>query len=432
MDKITDKIKVMVVGCGDRTTVYAKEGCKNLQSMEVVAAVDPDEVRLKYMRDEFGVPESTCFKTIEQALSKGKLADCVINGTMDKLHVQTTLPFLEQGYDVLLEKPLTNNEKELNLLKEVAEKHGCKLLVCHVLRYTPFYRKIKEIILSGEIGRVVNISTTERVGVFHSSVAFIRGKWNKESTCGSSLLLAKCCHDIDLICWLNNSTVPDEIYSTGGRNFITEENAPKGAGTRCLVDCPEEVRKNCIFDVQSMYLDNCMLPWYPWQCTGKNYWEVTEEEKIDSLKTYNPHGRCAYKCGGDLVDHQNVSIKFKNGSTAIHSMLLASFKPGRSIFVTGTLGEIEGYAEAGRFVVRHYDKVTSTFTEKEYLFNDKLGETGGHFGGDKGLVQDFVRLMKGEKPSVSCTNIEDSINGHVAVFRADESVKEGKIVKFCK
>jgi len=162
------KVKVIVVGCGDRATVYAKEGYKNLESMQIVAAVDPDEVRLKYMQTDFGVPPEMCFKSIEEVLAKGKIADCIINGTMDKLHVPTTLPFLEQGYDVLLEKPLTNNEEELMLLRDTAQKHGCKLFVCHVLRYTPFYRTIKEIILSGEIGEVVNLNTTERVGVFHS------------------------------------------------------------------------------------------------------------------------------------------------------------------------------------------------------------------------------------------------------------------------
>lgn len=427
-----DKIKVIVVGCGDRATVYAKEGYKNLQKMQIVAAVDPDKERLKYMQTEFDVPKEFCFKDISELLKLGKIADCVINGTMDSLHVKTTIPFLEQGYDVLLEKPITNNEEDLLYLKDTAAKYGCKLFVCHVLRYSPFYRRIKEILLSGEIGKIVNINTTERVGVVLSSAAFIRGKWNKQSECGSSLLLAKCCHDLDLLCWLNNETVPEEIYSDGGRNFITPDKAPKGAGTRCLVDCPEEVRKNCVYDAKIMYMDNCPLPWYPWQCTGKNWWDVSEEEKVESLKTYNPHGKCAYKCDGDLVDHQNVSIKFKNGSTAQHSMLLGCIKGGRSIYIAGTLGEIEGFAEEGRFVVRHYDRKTSGFTEKAYDFNDKLGESGGHFGGDRGLVQDFTKVMLGEGYSISCTSIEDSINGHIAVFRADESMKTGKALKFRK
>ena len=159
-------------------------------------------------------------------------------------------------------------------------------LLCGYLGFTivlpalVFYRKVKELICSGELGEVMNIQTTERVGAFHSSVAFIRGKWASEAECGSSLLLAKCCHDIDLICWLNGGTTPEKVYSHGGRGYFLPEKAPEGAGTRCLVDCPEEVRKNCAYDVQSMYLDNCQLPWYPWQCTGKNWEDVTYEEKV--------------------------------------------------------------------------------------------------------------------------------------------------------
>lgn len=421
-----EKIKTVLVGCGDRTCVYAEEGVRNLGLMEIVAAVDPDEVRLAYVQERFGVKPEMCFRAQKPLLEKGKIGDCVINGTMDQLHMETAVPFLKQGYHMLLEKPIVNNRKDLLELYRISRENGCKLMTCHVLRYAPFYRKIKELILQGELGEIVNIRTDERVGVFHSSVSFIRGKWNRESECGSSLLLAKCCHDIDLLCWLNDASKPKEVYSQGGRNFIVSDKAPKGAGTRCLVDCPEEVRKKCIYDVQSMYLDNCMLPWYPWQCTGKNWQDVTMEEKVDSLKTYNPHGVCAYKAGGDLVDHQNVSVKFENGSTAIHSLILGCMKAGRSIFISGTLGEIEGNVEDGIFYLRKYDKKTSTYLEKSYNFNDTKGETGGHFGGDRGLVSDFCGILLGQQPSVSYTSIENSVTGHLLVYAADESLKEDK------
>lgn len=423
-----EKIKTVLVGCGDRTCVYAEEGVRNLGLMEIVAAVDPDEVRLAYVQERFGVKPEMCFRSQKPLLEKGKIGDCVINGTMDQLHMETAVPFLKQGYHMLLEKPIVNNRKDLLELYRISRENGCKLMTCHVLRYAPFYRKIKELILQGELGEIVNIRTDERVGVFHSSVSFIRGKWNRESECGSSLLLAKCCHDIDLLCWLNDASKPKEVYSQGGRNFIVSEKAPKGAGTRCLVDCPEEVRKKCIYDVQSMYLDNCMLPWYPWQCTGKNWQDVTMEEKVDSLKTYNPHGVCAYKAGGDLVDHQNVSVKFENGSTAIHSLILGCMKAGRSIFISGTLGEIEGNVEDGIFYLRKYDKKTSTYLEESYNFNDTKGETGGHFGGDRGLVSDFCGILLGQQPSVSYTSIENSVTGHLLVYAADESLKEDKTI----
>lgn len=421
------KLKILVVGCGDRATVYCHEGYDNLKSIEIVACVDPDPERLRYMQENFNVPDDKCFHSIEDVLKSGKIADAVINGTMDKLHLKTAVPFLEQGYHMLLEKPLVNNKKDLLYLKSVAEKNHVKLMTCHVLRYAPFYRKIKEIIDSGKIGKIQNIATSERVGAYHSSVSYLRGKWNSEKECGSSLLLAKCCHDLDMLCWLNNSAKPGEVFSNGERTYFTEANAPKGSGTRCLVDCPQEIRDKCIYEAEAMYIKNTVLPWYPWQCTGKNYQDVTTEEKYESLKTNNPHGRCIFKCGGDLLDHQNVVIRFDNGSTANHLLVLGAMKPTRTIFVSGTEGEIEG-DPGGELILRKFDKTTDFFTEEKISFSDKQGETGGHYGGDRGLVADFIDYVNGKKPSASCTDIEDSINGHLAVFAADESVRTNKTI----
>jgi hypothetical protein len=232
-----------------------------------------------------------------------------------------------------------------------------------------------------------------------------------------------------MLCWLNNITEPEEVFSYGERKHFIPERAPKGAGTRCLVDCPEEIRKNCIYDVQSMYLDNCIMPWYPWQCTGKNYEDVTQEEKIESLKTYNPHGVCIYKAGGDIVDRQVLAVRFRNGSVATHTVLLGAMQPGRSIWITGTKGEIEGKVESGELYLRKYSKETSLCTEEKVNFMDRKGETGGHFGGDKALIRDFCNLMLGGEQSISCTSINDSINGHLLVYAADRSMKTGKAEK---
>ncbi|MBP5312769.1 MAG: Gfo/Idh/MocA family oxidoreductase [Clostridia bacterium] len=427
-----EKISVLVIGCGDRATVYANEGVNNLGAMEIRGCVDPDKSRLEIMIRDFNVPRENCFTSIEGALAKGRFCDCIINGTMDRLHISTTLPFLEQGYDVLLEKPVCDNEKDLLMLAAAAKKYNCRLFICHVLRYSPFYRKIKEIILSGEIGKVKNINTYEHVGVFLTSVSYLRGKWSKKSECGSSLLLAKCSHDMDLLCWLNNSTRPETVFSIGGRNFLTPENAPEGAGTRCLIDCPAEVRERCIFDAKPLYLDNCLLPWYPWQCTGKDYREITDEEKEESLRTYNPHGLCAYKCGGDIVDHQTVNVRYENGSFGSHTVTLSSFRDGRDIFVAGTLGEIDGRADEGKITVRHFDRKTSWFNREVIDVTGGEGYEGGHFGGDKGLVQDFVNTIRGGSLSVSATTIDDSVNGQVLVFRADDSMEKGVPVRFDK
>ena len=424
------KLKAILVGCGDRASVYANFAVNEFKEVEIVAAVDPDEERRRLVHQLFNVPLEKTYSDISGVLSQGKIADFVINGTMDHLHVSTSIPFLKQGYDMLLEKPITNNEKELLELVKTAKENKCKLMICHVLRFSPFYREIKKTILSGEIGEVINIDTSERVGAYHSSVSYLRGKWNSEKECGSSLLLAKCCHDIDLIAWFNNETRPVLTYSEGERNYFNEDNAPKGCGNRCMVDCPKEIKDKCLYDAEYMYIKNDLLPWYPWQCTGKNYKDLSLEEKINSLKTDNPHGRCVFKCGGDLLNHQHVVIRFANGSSASHTLVLGAMKADRTIYVLGTKGEIEGSVSSGKLFIRTFNKETSGYNERAVNFTETEGETGGHFGGDKGLVKDFLSYLKDDKPSISTTVLEDSLISHLVIYDADKSVQKGEPVIF--
>lgn len=422
-------IKVVVVGCGDRATVYCEEGVNNLKSIEVVAAVDPDENRLRHYREKFGVKEEMCFKSIDGVLALGKIGDAIINGTMDQFHFSTIIPFIEQGYHILVEKPIVNNKEDLLYIKKLVEEKNVKFMTCHVLRYAPFYKKIKQLVLDGAIGEIQEIVTSERVGAFHSSVSYVRGKWNSRKKCGSSFLLAKCCHDMDLLCWINNTTFPTEVFSNGERTFYVRENAPKGSGERCLVDCPQEIREKCIYEAENMYIKNTILPWYPWQGVNQNWWEVTTEQKYKSLREDNPHGRCIFKCDeGDILDHQNVTVKFSNGSTASHFLILGAMRPTRTIFISGREGEIEGDPSVGLFL-RKFNRETGFYSEESISFMDMEGETGGHYGGDRGLIADFINYITENEKSISCTSIEDSINGHLLVYAADKSVEENRVIK---
>jgi predicted dehydrogenase len=271
------------------------------------------------------------------------------------------------------------------------------------------------------------METSELVGVSHSSSSYIRGKWNKEEVCGSGMLLAKCCHDIDLICWLNNETMPTEVVSYGGRNFILPENAPEGSTERCYLDCPH--LDTCKFSAKSLYVDNDWFPHYSFPLIKKKHDEITLEEKLEALKTNDPMGVCAYKTGSDLVDHQSVMMKFANGSTAFHSMLSAVPRPGRKIHIIGTDGEIEGFIESDKFVIRKFDFKTSGYVEKEIDVSKQIDRSVGHGGGDIGLIRDMVKRMQGEQASIATTDIIDSINGHECVYAAEHSRKESVLVK---
>lgn len=427
-----EHVTAIIVGCGHRAREYAQAATVYSDKFKIIALVDPDKHVRDISKELFNVSDEMCFDNISQVLKLGKIADCVINGTMDSLHIETSVPFLEQGYDLLLEKPITNNAKDLLRLKKVVDEHHNKIMICHVLRYSSFYKEAKKVILSGEIGEIVHIETTERVGVAHNAISYIRGKWSNEQECGSTMLLAKCCHDIDLICWFNNATSPKKVCSFGGRNFIIPSKAPKGAGTRCLVDCP--LVDTCQYSAKMMLLEsNDYLGQYPWQCTGKEWYEVSTEERIESLKTYNPHGLCAYKTNANVVDHQAVMIEFENGSTATHGMMCSAQRAGRSFYILGTKGEIEGWGGDGKIYIRTFDPINHDNIDKgkerviDFNNNDQ-SEAGGHYGGDELLARDFVDYMLGAEPSISCTSLDDSVNGHLCVYAADKSRVEEKIV----
>lgn len=420
------QITAAAIGFGDRAEIYCRYALKNPDELKIVAVVDPDPLKRKYAKELFGIAEENCFRSVEEFVGRGRIADCVINGTMDELHIATTLPLLPLGYDVLLEKPVTNNEKELKQLEAEAERYKNKIVVCHVLRYTPFYRKIKEIVAQGEIGEIKHIETAENVGFAHASVSYIRGKWNNRKKCGSSYLLAKCCHDTDLICWLNDKSFPQEISSFGTKAYWIADKAPKGSGTRCLIDCA--IEKECPFSAKKMYLDNNPMPITLWADIPKNFRDVTYEERETALKTTSPFGVCIYKTDADVVDQQTTMIKFADGSTACHTLVSGVARAGRRIKIYGTLGEIEGFTEDNFFFVRTYNASNILYDERKIeITEDILGDN--HYGGDRRIVEDFLRVIRGEKPSVSTSTLKASVVSHLCVYAADKSMEERRIVE---
>lgn len=412
----------VIVGAGHRGLLYASYALEHPDKLKVVGVVDPNPLRLKQAMDMFGFKEENCFKNLDDFLKKGKIADSIINATMDKLHIETSIPLLEAGYDLLLEKPISTNKDDLLRLKEATEKSGKTVMICHVLRYAPFYVKIRELVEKGEVGDIINIQTSECVSYHHSSASYIRGKWNKKSESGSSMLMAKCCHDLDIISWMKSGVKPVHVSSFGGIMQFKPEKAPKNAGTRCLVDCP--IENDCMYSAKKIYIDHPdRWSFYVWSFL-EGIENPSIEDKINSLKTDNPHGVCIYKCGNDIVDHQSLIVEFEDGCTATHNMIAGSSRPGRKIHIVGTKGEIEGFMEDGYFVLRKPDvRPGKEFSEEKFIVN-VAGDA--HGGGDLLLVDDFVKVLCGEKSSISTTHINDSLNGHLIGFTADMAMDTKK------
>lgn len=424
--QIMKKITAAVMGFGDRGQIYASYAKKAPEKLEIVACIDPDPVRLQKAKKMYGLREENCFADPAEFYAKDKLCDAVINATMDELHVKTTLPLLEKGYDVLLEKPITSDEAELLQLQRAAQKSGRVLMICHVLRYAPFYVRIKHILESGELGRVVNIFCSENVYIPHMLSSYVRGKWSSERGCGSGMLMAKCCHDLDMIVWLTGGMKAEEVSSFGARSVFCSANKPKNAGTRCLVDCAAE--PDCPYSARKLYLKNDCFPFLVWaNVPGKDWNEVGPAEREELLKTVNPHGTCAYE-DKDLVDHQSVMVLFRGGVTATLNMTGGTSRPGREIHIVCERGEIEGFLESNSFVVRRYDADLAACREERIDITEDT--SGAHSGGDLRLAADFVARVAGEKPSISCTSIDDSIAGHMLVIGAERARREHTVIKF--
>ena len=427
-------LTAIIVGVGHRALVYASYAKHHPDELQIVGAADPDKGRLQDAVDAYGLaPEQTWDSAEALAADGPPKADAVINGTMDHQHVDTSLPLLEAGYDMLLEKPFATDEDEMWRLVECARRNDRKVMICHVLRYAPFYRAIREKVAAGEIGRIMSVQAIEHVSYHHMAMGYVRGKWHREDECHSTMLMAKSCHDLDLITWMKSGIAPLRVSSFGGRMFFRRECAPENSGEMCLVDCP--IEQECDYSAYKHYINHPKRwSFYVWDYGDKFDYpkDMTVEQKIERLKDpKNPFGRCVWKMDNDVVDHQSVAIEFEDGATGTLNMVGGTAKPQRAIRLIGTHGEIEGVFDESRFVVRHIDArpghETSEVETDLKVSGDMTGATGGHGGGDLRLVGDFVQFVRGGDPSISTTSLDDSVNGHLLGFRADASRREGVV-----
>lgn len=413
-------LKAVIVGGGHRSLIYAELAKAEPDMLQIVGIADPNDFRRNQIGDYFNIPPEHRFVDVEALTQVPRFADAAINGTMDHIHVSTSIPLLKAGYDILLEKPFAVNEEEMCSLINCAKENNRKIMVCFVLRYAPFYRKIKETLLSGEIGQVINIQMVEHVSYHHMSTSHIRGKWRNEEECHATMLLAKCCHDIDIMMWLMGNDAPSKVSSFGSLMQFRSENAPENSGTRCLVDCP--LVDSCLYSAKRLYIDHPnRWEFYVWDKL-ENKENPTIEDKIKLLKT-SPYGVCAYKSDNNVVDHQSIAVQFKSGATGTHNMIGGTAIPQRKIHIIGTKGEIFGTLEDGKFTVSLIDpRPNCEHLDREV---DVSVRDDSHGGGDIELARDFVRYVRDNDMSVSCTSIEDSMKGHLTVFRADKSMKNG-------
>lgn len=411
------KLKVILIGAGSRGMGYTNIMYKMPEKFEVVAVAEPIESRREYIKNLHNIPDNMCFTDYKPLLALGKIADIAVITTMDRLHFEPAMISIELGYDLLLEKPITPTPEECVEITAAAKKMNVKVIICTVLRYTALFNHLKKIIDSGRIGDLISINHEECVGNVHQSHSFVRGRWGNSER-SSTMLLQKSCHDLDILEWLIGKKCKS-VQSFGALTYFTEKNAPKSAPDYCIMGCPEG--ENCPYNAVKIYYDDKKNDWFRNAAAYK--YNPTDEDILKAI-TETQYGKCIYKCDNDVVDHQTVNMLFEDDITVTFTMN-AFNKGGRFIHIMGTKGDIRA-AMDGDSPIKVYDFRTKSETEIPSSAID--GITGGHGGGDEGIIETLYDYLIGDYKGNCVPEIEESCYNHLLTFAAEESRVTNRVV----
>jgi len=401
-------VRMICLGAGARgMDAYAPYALAAPDKLQFVAVADPVQTRREAFAARYGVPQNAVFADWKEALDAGIEADAALVATQDNHHVEPACYAMEKDYDVLLEKPIAKTEEECLRLYQTSVRTKKRAVVCHVLRYTRFFNTLKAIIDSGEIGDVINITHTENIGYWHMAHSFVRGNWRREDET-SPMILAKSCHDTDILLYLLGKNCK-RVASFGSLRHFTAENAPEGSAERCL-DC--KVSATCPYSAMRLYMIPFLTTWPVSVITD----DLSAEGRLKALRE-GPYGRCVYRCDNDVVDHQSTILEFDGGVTATMTVsAFTDFRHGRTIHIMGSHGEIRAKMSDETIEVTNFRDGSVRASEHPL----PGGMSDGHGGGDMGLIDAFVRMERGEEGAVK-SSIKESIQSHLICIAAEQS-----------
>jgi predicted dehydrogenase len=386
----------------------------------VVGVAERREITRLRMTKTYNLRPEHVFNDWKDLAKVPKFADAVVIATQDQDHSEPMVALANLGYHVLLEKPMATSLDECLMIKEAVKANNIIFAVGHVLRYTAYSQKMKEILDSGIIGDIVNIQHLEPIGWFHHAHSYVRGNW-RNSTEATFVLMSKCCHDIDWMTWIMGKKCT-KVSSFGSIKHFNQAAKPAGATSRCL-DCP--LADSCAYSAKNLYLDGVHGI-----KSGNTSWPVsvlaeepTIENITDALRT-GPYGRCVYDCDNDVMDNQVVIMQYEDGSTATFTMVAFSEDICiRKTRIFGTKGEIEG---DGEHKINVFEFASA---KKTVIHPDNLNIPGmlGHGGGDFCLMKAFSRAVATNDQSFVC-DVDRTFESHSLVFAAEKARVENVVI----
>lgn len=400
--KIQKPVTAILIGAGHRGSIYADYAIKKPNELKIVAVADLEPERQRRTKEKHKIAAENIFSDWREVFARPRFADAVIIATPDFLHLQPCLAALNAGYDILLEKPIAPTEAECRIILKKANESNRIVGVCHVLRFSPYFRALKEILDAGLIGNIISVQHMEPIEGIHMTHSYVRGKWRNSKT-ATPIVLAKSCHDTDIIRWLVDSPAHD-VHCFGNLSWFTTANAPEGSTERCTDGC--KVEDSCPYSALQIYLRDKKRLYVFDLPDEKSKWN---DLILQKLKTTD-YGRCVYRMDNDQPDHLTVNMLFENGVTAAFSMEAHVSYEGRRTRIMGSKGDIVGDMET--FVMTDFK------TRKQTSWKMKTDE---HGGGDHELVKDWVQAVAQQDKTLLSATIEVSIESHLMAFAAEKS-----------
>lgn len=373
------------IGCGVRLTDILASLCARHPEIRLQAVFDPWEKAADYTRERFRMHGAAAgFEVVgsPEAVAGHPDVDWVCIGSINSQHCDHILIAANAGKPIFCEKPLVTNFEEAMAVRTAIEKSRVMLSVGFTLRYSPFYRRLKELISEGYVGRVLSFEFNETIGSGHGGL--IMGNWRRLRANAGTHLLEKCCHDLDIANWLIRA-LPVKAASFGGLDFYTPENAhhmqrvgPGPDGTPAYYD-------HTLTERNTPHLDLHLNP---------------------------------FTSDKDILDNQVVILEYGNRVRATFHANSNAAIPERRFYIVGTEGTIRGDVRQGIIERRRigWDKG----------WQREMSASGGHGGGDEVLVKSLARSMR--EAAVPDAGLYDGLTASISCFGVDEAQDSGRVV----
>ena len=406
----SQEIRVASIAAGVRGSYLAAQVAAGPHPVRIVAVAEPRVDRRDALAARHGIPMAARFESWEDLCARGPEFDAAIIATMDNQHAGPVLACLRLGCHVLVEKPLADTMEAARQIVHEQWRSGRIVAVCHTLRHMSAFRRVRDLVAGGALGRVIHVEHMEAIGHLRFTHNYVRGRWAREAG-NTSLLLHKCSHDLDFIAWLIAEPCL-RVSSFGGLSHFKPECAPPGASHRCLDGC--RLLETCPYSAVRLYVDDDL--------TGRREdlgAASTREERREAVR-HGPFGACVWHAGNDVVDHQVVAMEFAGGATATCVMTGYSASHGRRTRLQGTRGELV------------FDEAGETITIRGFSGGDgeviRAPRPGAYHPEDRDIVAEWLSAIRDASRSIT-VDAGEAARTLALVLAAEQSRKEARTIE---